>query len=591
MTAADFPTPPERDLWQLARELRWGGVEPTPEPHPLAGRTLAVGEETDFWVLNYPQRKMERRHFRLAAVSANAYWWVEADWPVDDAALARTVAEAEEQVYPRVSAVFGALPASVVGDGNRGHIISGRIRGLGGYVSGADLYPATVNPYSNGVPAIYINVAAAPLGSAGYLGILAHELQHAIHWYADRSEATWLNEGLAELAVTEAGYPVGSLYRYLGQPDVSLVNWPSAPGGDIGLSYGAAALFAHYLREHYAPKGGLHDLLARQEDGIAAVEAFLAGRGAVTAAGAPADFNGVFADWMVANLLDQEEGRYGYAGLEVAAAVTRRQRAGAAGPTVSLPQYAIDYVAVTDGAAGMALHFAGEGTTALLPAEAPEGSCWWSNRGDSIATTLTRRVTVPAAAPDGTPPALTYRYWHDIETDWDYVYIEVSTDGGATWDVLPAAGTTDSNPLGNGYGPGYTGKSDWRRAEVSLAAYAGREARLRFHYVTDDAVHGPGFCVREAEIAGVAAGEWEADGFVLVNNRVRQEWLVWVIGAGPAPTVTRMALEWDAEQGRYTGTAPAPAVGSGERWVVAVAAAAPATMQPGSYRVWAAARD
>ena len=318
----------------------------------------------------------------------------------------------------------------------------------------------------------------------------------------------------------------------------------------MGLNYGASALFVHYLREKYAPSGGLQDLLAIQSDGIIAVDEFLTQRGATMADGRPADFRAVFADWMAANLLDLESGPHGYRNLDVQASITRRQKADAEGSAESLAQYGIDYVEIRDAGESSMVHFEGAATTALLATDVT-GECWWSNRGDSISATLTRRLTVPTTGSDGSEPMLTYRYWHDIEEEWDYLYVSVSTDGGKSWDVLEATGTTDSNPVGNSYGYGYTGDSKgWQDGKASLAAYAGRDALARFHYVTDDAINGPGFCVQGMHVSGDdldgdAVG-WEPDGFALVNNRVRQDWIVWVIGRG---TENRPRHGW-----RFSGT-------------------------------------
>ncbi len=591
MTAADFPTPPDRDLLQLARQLRWDGVEPTPEPERFAGRTLAVGHTAEFWTLDYPRRTMVSKEFRLAAVSEHAYWWIEEGLRVDDADLRRSVDDTEARVYPRVTAVFGE-PTVLVGGDRRGHVINGRIPGVGGYVSGADPYPATVQPYSNEVPAIYINADVIPLGSDEYLDVLAHELQHAIHWYADPSEATWLNEGLSELAVTEAGFTPGSMAYYLRRPNVSLVNWPDELGGDVGRNYGAAALFAHYLRERYAPAGDLMDLLAGQRNGIAAVDDFLNQRGAVTHDGAPADFHTLFADWMVANLLDREEVGYGYASLDLEARITRTARVGDDGTMVSLPQYGIDYVELKGAEGEIVVHFEGAGVTPLLPVDAPEDGCWWTNRGDDISSTLTGSFAIPETAADGAGPALTFNRWYSIEEDWDYLYLEVSTDGGATWEALEAEGTTDANPVGNSYGHGYTGSSDWQEVTAPLTDYAGRDALVRFHYVTDDAIHGPGACVSDLRVSwdDAGAGDWQPDGFVLINNRVQQDWIVWLINDGSQPSAVRMPLTWDAQEQRYAGAMTAPATGDDGRLVVAVTPAAPATMEAGRYRVWAAQR-
>lgn len=588
MVAADFPAPPDRDLPELARQLRWNGVEPDPEPPRFAGQTLAVGDTTEFWTLDYPRNRMVSKEFVLAAVSDHAYWWIEDGLKVDDEDLQRAVTNAEAQVYPRVTAAFGSAPGSAA-DPQRGHIINGRIPGVGGYVSGADPYPPSVQPFSNGVPAIYINAREVPLGSRDYTTVLAHELQHAIHWYADPAEATWLNEGLSELAVTEAGYSPGSISHYLRHPNASLVNWPAHLEANIGLNYGAAALFAHYLREKYAPGDGLLDLLAGSSNGVAAVDAYLAESGATTPSGDSADFHAVFADWMVANLLDHSDGPYGYASLDVAADITRTARLQGSPVTVSLPQYGMDYVELKDVEQAATLHFEADGVTPLLPTDVPAGGCWWTNRGDDTSSSLTRSVTVPAAGSGTTAPELTFDLWYDIEEDWDYLYVEISTDGGQAWEVLPADGTTDTNPLGNSYGHGYTGKSGWEKIDVPLSDYAGSAILVRFHYVTDDAIHGIGACVRDMamswEPAGASDLDWQPDGFVRVNNQVRQDWIVWVIRDGAQPTATRMELAWDAEAQRYAGHAPLPAATDGERLVVAVAPVAPATLERAHYRL------
>ena len=589
MVAADFPVPPDRDLLALARQLRWNGVEPDPQPARFADGLPQVGHTTNFWTLDYPRSRMVSKEFVLAAVSDHAYWWIEQGLNVDDADLQRSVADVEEQIYPRVTAAFGAAPGSA-SDPQRGHIINGRIPGVGGYVSGADPYPPSVQPFSNGVPAIYINAREIPLGSPEYLTVLAHELQHAIHWYADPAEATWLNEGLSELAVTEAGYSPGSMGYYLRRPNSSLVNWPKDLDSDIGLNYGAASLFAHYLRERHVAEGGLHELLAGPRNGIAAVDAFLAEQGAKTASGEPAGFHSVFADWMVANLLDADAGEFGYAGLDVEASITRTQRVGDQGATVSLPQYGIDYVEVKGIDKGAVIQFEADGVTPILPGQLPDGVCWWTNRGDDTSTTLTREITLPAVTSNGEEPALVFQLWYDIEEDWDYLYIEVSADGGETWDVLPADGTTDANPLGNSYGHGYTGSGGWKEVVVPLADYAVRGALLRFHYVTDDAIHGTGACLGDVTLSWEDdhdPNRWEPDGFVRINNRVLQEWIVWVISDDADPTAMRMPLRWDSEREKYVGRVGTQAASGDGRVVLAISPVAPATMERARYRVWA----
>ncbi len=75
-------------------------------------------------------------------------------------------------------------------------------------------------------------------------------------------------------------------------------------------NYGRVALFVRYLQTQYAPEGRLQDLVNGPERGIAAIDEFLAGRRSMKSPFVPADadFNSVFANWMVANRLNWEDG-------------------------------------------------------------------------------------------------------------------------------------------------------------------------------------------------------------------------------------------------------------------------------------------
>ena len=94
---------------------------------------------------------------------------------------------------------------------------------------------------------------------------------------------------------------------------------------------------------------------------------------------------------------------------------------------------------------------------------------------------MTRPLALPAA------PAITLslQTWYDIETDWDYAYVSVSTDG-ATFTNLPSTITTNTNPNGQNFGNGITGNSaGWVTASFDLTPYAGQTVALRFRYWTD----------------------------------------------------------------------------------------------------------
>lgn len=142
---------------------------------------------------------------------------------------------------------------------------------------------------------------------------------------------------------------------------------------------------------------------------------------------------------------------------------------------------------------------------------------WWSGMGANLDHSMTRTVDVPAVA-----PVLSMRLNYHIEVDWDYAYVSVSTDGGATWTNLPELSglTTNDDPNGQNFGNGITGASaGWVPATFDLSAYAGQTVQLRIRYWTDGYVHETGLLVDEISLGsftdGAEAGDngWTLDGF------------------------------------------------------------------------------
>jgi len=248
-----------------------------------------------------------------------------------------------------------------------------------------------------------------------------------------------------------------------------------------------------------------------------------------------------------------------------------------------IPQYSVEYVELASFTGPLNLRFQGPSVNTLLPVDLDSQNCWWSNSGDNINSTLTRTLDLR----DLDRATLNYQVWFNIEAQWDYAYLQVSTNDGRTWDILETPNTSPENPVGNSYGPGYTGESQgWINESVDLTTYAGREVRLRFQYVTDDAISSDGLCLREIfllesgpdPLPSIGVMGWEPSGFILTDNRVRQDFIVQVIEDAPEPRVRQMALD-EANSGEMH----IPAAEDRDRLVVAVAALAPKTRQPATY--------
>ncbi len=83
-----------------------------------------------------------------------------------------------------------------------------------------------------------------------------------IHWYMDRGEDLWVNEGLSEYAqdVAEFGGSTMFVTGFAADPDLQLTTWRPV-GGNNGPHYGSAYLFMAYLAQRFG-RAAITDLVA-----------------------------------------------------------------------------------------------------------------------------------------------------------------------------------------------------------------------------------------------------------------------------------------------------------------------------------------
>ncbi len=156
----------------------------------------------------------------------------------------------------------------------------------------------------------------------------------------------------------------------------------------------------------------------------------------------------------------------------------------------------------------------------FIAAPAAGARAWHGGIGESLDVNLVRSVTLPAAA----SIQLNLKAWFNIEKDWDYAYVSVSTDG-TPFTNLPSTITTNTNPNAQNFGNGITGTfAGWVPATFNLSAYAGKTVQLRLRYWTDVAVNNPGMFDELTIVAdgapvfsdGAEAGAngWTVNGFI-----------------------------------------------------------------------------
>ncbi len=145
---------------------------------------------------------------------------------------------------------------------------------------------------------------------------------------------------------------------------------------------------------------------------------------------------------------------------------------------------------------------------------------WYSDFGNDLDNTLTTKSAVAVPVDDAT---LKVRTWYDIEQSYDYAYVWVSDDDGATWTTVQSDATVDDG-TGN-YGLSGTDTDHWQDTMTyDLSAYAGRSVLVKFEYWTDPGVAPRGWEVTDIAVGGLTIEEsaFSSEGWLRVDGGVRR---------------------------------------------------------------------
>ncbi len=483
----------------------------------------------------------------LMAITEHAYFWVDDTYWVDAAVVQAAAQQMEEQYYNRVSLLFDQPWAPGIDGDPRFSILhlqgSGEIYELG-YFSDQDEYPRTLFHDSNEQEIVYLNMGQLEFGSKLYFGTLVHELQHLFQWNLDKNETTWFNEGLSQLAELYAGLDTAVADAYLEQPEIALDDW-AYDGATIDAHYAASYLFMVYVWEQLGDEA-LYELVRQPANGLAAVRTVLQGY-------APErSLEQFVADWATANALDDPAAgtRFGYTHLDLnAPALQTRIRELPFTDQREINQFGVHYIDL-DRKGPVTLTFAGDTTVRLIDAPPTSGDQMWyalpSNDSNAQLTAAFDLTALDQAT-------LTFQTWYDLELDYDFAYVSVSTDQGQTWHLLYPENRREGD-----YGPAISGKSrnnsasnnGWVRETLSLSQFARQSILIRFQVLTDFETIGRGFALDDITIpelgfvddAEGGSGQWEARGFVRTGWLLPQQWAVRLLVRGAAPQVIDVPL-------------------------------------------------
>ena len=541
-----------------------------------------VGEHSEVWVQNnttFPAGDCRNDDAsRLAVTQEQVDYFVhEFDtniYPKESETF--SVAPSHDGTHSPFAGVFGNADY-FVGDGNRTVILVMNIRdsnyfdtnnahGLG-YIVGvhhgtvsdaADRNIITIDSYDwkhriganpPNEPVAGNACTSAPAKPFLIEGTFAHEYQHLLERYASPGEEKWVNEGISDFAMELTGYnkpwarpgdPAAESHILcfegwlgktiagvpLGGPENSLTWWEDQGEAESLCDYGAAWTFMEFLVGKYgnAFMGALHNEDLNGLAGLQAVlDGFLTGRRATD----------LIHEWAAAialdDVLDATSLRgaardTSYSSEKLGASINWDNEE--AYSTPGAPPNGSDYVRLRDGAGTYlgakgisSISFAASQTLPPTPVEwTIEGGALASGAADEMDRAIVKQVTVGAGA-------LSFRARWNMEEQWDFAFVQVSTDGGATYETVPCADSR-SDLVAEGYPairpnlPGLSGVQDWKTETCDLAAYAGKTVLLAFRAMTDWGTLGNGGAIP----AGFSVDDVTLDGTLVSDGSSLDGW-------------------------------------------------------------------
>lgn len=527
---------PENDPYDLARRLKDIDNIPLTVPNTIE---YEIGDSKEFWITNVDTNENNLITANLGYKTENVYFWIEDGVSYDEKELERLVTTFEEDILPTNREFFGTEWVPGIDENNRLFILFAKNigSGLAGYFSSADAVPPQVHEYSNSHEMFMLSADNINLSQKFTYGVLAHEYQHMIHWFQDRNESSWLNEGFSELAAFLNGYyESGFDYMFLTNPDIQLNDWPNNPA-DTTPHYGSSFLFVNYFLNRFG-EDATQTIVKNDKNGLESIDEVLFSFGEkdpITNEIITAD--DLFTDWIITNyVLDKKigDGRYDYQNypdMRPVSITEKIDECDFSWKERTVSQYAADYIEF-DCNQDFVIQFDGTTTTKITPESAYSGQyAFWSNKSDESNMALTQKFDFSDV---NAPIEMSFMTWYDIEVDYDYLYLTASEDG-ENWEIIETPSCTTYNPSGNSYGCAYNGAtSGWKKEVVDLSQYAGQKVELRFEYVTDAAVNGEGILIDDIEIPVIDYfsdfesdnGGWTAHGWVRIQNLLPQTYKV-----------------------------------------------------------------
>lgn len=481
-------------------------------------------------------RNLKFKPFTLRSVGENVEIWVANDlaFPAGDSRPAHVVTqeqvdklrdEFDKNIYPKATAFFGTPD---VHDGSKSPLAGKNVPA--GYYEGSEKvimlvdniqddnytnpsYPFFVagffwqtleNYIDRNIITIDTNSWETRLEST-FFGTTIHELQHLIHADNDGAEETWLNEGMSTFSEYLGGYghDDSSINFYLDHPENSLVNWDEHQGAKTGpetiADYGQVYLFTLYMNDKFG-REFIRDLALSETQGMNSVNEIL------KAHGSDLDFTQLYQNFITALTLDSDRvgnGVYNFDSIDLRDVIANQTTKEKRGKTVDfekavtyekegVPAWGGDFKELDFQDKIRSISFDGVDFLAtpwksVADPKDATNKVLWGNAGDEADNAIILEADLSGV----NTATLNFDNYLDIEEQWDFGVVQVSTDGGKTWKSLSNENTR-TDVVEEGYPkikenvPGFTGNlKTWQEESFDLSEYAGQKVLVSFRYLTD----------------------------------------------------------------------------------------------------------
>lgn len=541
----------ENDPYLLLEKYK--GINKVPLMLSKSPIVHSLGDNRSFWVLNVDKNEYHDINAFLVYSTPHAYFWIEEGIDYKITHVKALMDIFENQIYPRNRDLFGfERSPGVDNDVHLTILYANNLGGAAGYFSSTDSYPPEIDKFSNSADMFYLSADYIKLYTELAYGVLTHEFQHMIHWNIDRDEASWIDEGLSELAVELNGIDTNRFaYVFAKEPDLQLNFWPGSDQGSSIPHYGASYLFMKYISERFGVEF-IKDLLHQQQNGFKGLDKELSN------SNYDENLSGylseqIFQEWSLANYIQNrfiEDGIFGYFNQDQLPYFEPPHIFNCdSDPVVgTVNQFGTDYIEVLC-EDDYQVQIDWNADVPLLSVDPNSGEYYfWSNHGNESSMKLSREFDLTSVAGD---IELSYWTWFDLERDYDYLYLNLSLDG-VNWQVIETPSCTTDNKTGSNLACGYNGKSaGWVQEKVDLSEFAGKTVIIEFEYITDASINGEGFLLDDIEVEAIGFFDdfesvddsWSAEGFVQIKNSLPQVFGISLIGFDQDIPVRRLIIE------------------------------------------------